>query len=231
MDQDKIAKLIKQIRKENNLTQKDFADKYNVTYQAVSKWENGKNLPDMALLKKISDDYSISLDGIFDGELRKQRKKNYAVLILSVIVVLLFILLIVIFIKNNNEGSFEFKTISANCSNFEITGSMAYNDSKSSIYISNINYCGGEDLERYDEILCTLYESDGKTIKEIDKYVHANGDKIFLEEFLKKLSFNIDNYKSMCKTFKEDSLYLEINAIKNNKTITYKVPLDIKGKC
>ena len=54
MEQNKIAKLIKQIRKDNNLTQKQFADKYNVTYQAVSKWENGINLPDMYLLKQIN---------------------------------------------------------------------------------------------------------------------------------------------------------------------------------
>lgn len=45
MDQEKIGKLIKEIRQKNNLTQKQFADKYGITYQAVSKWENGKNMP------------------------------------------------------------------------------------------------------------------------------------------------------------------------------------------
>ena len=50
MDQEKIGKFIKDLRIKNNLTQKEFADKYNVTYQAVSKWENGKNMPDLSLL-------------------------------------------------------------------------------------------------------------------------------------------------------------------------------------
>ncbi|MDY5992528.1 MAG: helix-turn-helix transcriptional regulator, partial [Bacilli bacterium] len=36
MEQEKIGKFIKKLRKENNLTQKDLADKYGVTYQAVS---------------------------------------------------------------------------------------------------------------------------------------------------------------------------------------------------
>ena len=45
MDTEKVGKLIKQIRKDNHLTQKDLALKYNITYQAVSKWENGKNIP------------------------------------------------------------------------------------------------------------------------------------------------------------------------------------------
>ena len=62
MDQEKFGKLIKEIRKKNNLTQKQFADKYNVTYQAVSKWENGKNLPDITLIKQIANDYNISVD-------------------------------------------------------------------------------------------------------------------------------------------------------------------------
>ena len=42
MDNEKISEFIKKIRKDNNLTQKELAAKYGVTYQAVSKWENGK---------------------------------------------------------------------------------------------------------------------------------------------------------------------------------------------
>jgi transcriptional regulator with XRE-family HTH domain len=51
MNPEKIGQFIKEIRVKNNLTQKDLADKYNVTYQAVSKWENGKNLPDILLIR------------------------------------------------------------------------------------------------------------------------------------------------------------------------------------
>ena len=41
MEEEHIGKWIKEIRKKNHLTQKDLAEKYHVTYQAVSKWENG----------------------------------------------------------------------------------------------------------------------------------------------------------------------------------------------
>ena len=54
MDQEKFGKFIKQIRKDHNLTQKQLAEKYNVTYQAVSKWETGKNMPDISLIKQIA---------------------------------------------------------------------------------------------------------------------------------------------------------------------------------
>ena len=39
MDQERIGKFIKEIRTKNNLSQNEFAKKYGVTYQAVSKWE------------------------------------------------------------------------------------------------------------------------------------------------------------------------------------------------
>ena len=57
MNQEKLSNIIKEIRKKNNLTQKQLAEKLNVTYQAVSKWENGKNFPDIAILKKISEEF------------------------------------------------------------------------------------------------------------------------------------------------------------------------------
>lgn len=86
MDQEKIGNFIKEIRTKNNLTQKQFADKYNVTYQAVSKWENGKNMPDVALIKQISKDFNISLEEIYNGELNINKKKNnFIVYILSVV--------------------------------------------------------------------------------------------------------------------------------------------------
>ena len=64
MDQEKIGKLIKEIRQKNNLTQKQFADKYGITYQAVSKWENGKNMPDVSLLKQISKDFKVNIEDL-----------------------------------------------------------------------------------------------------------------------------------------------------------------------
>ena len=67
MDPVRIGNLIKELRIKSNLTQNEFANKYGVTYQAVSKWENGKNIPDISVLKLICEDYNISLDSILDG--------------------------------------------------------------------------------------------------------------------------------------------------------------------
>ena len=72
MNQEKIGTFIKNLRKKNNLTQQALADKYNVTYQAVSKWENGLNMPDTALMLEISKDFGISLEGLLDCKNEKK---------------------------------------------------------------------------------------------------------------------------------------------------------------
>lgn len=59
---------IKRIRQERCLTQEQFAAKLNVTRQAVSNWENNKNLPDIGMLILISDVFNVSLDILIKGE-------------------------------------------------------------------------------------------------------------------------------------------------------------------
>ena len=73
MDQEKIGQTIKEIRKKHNLTQAEFAKKYNVTYQAVSKWETGKNIPDIALLTRICNDFEIDIAPNFRDSSEKDK--------------------------------------------------------------------------------------------------------------------------------------------------------------
>ncbi|HEM4050620.1 TPA: DUF3955 domain-containing protein [Streptococcus suis] len=58
---------IKDLRKKEGLTQEQLALKLNVTRQAVSNWENDKNLPDLELLILMSSVFSISLDHLILG--------------------------------------------------------------------------------------------------------------------------------------------------------------------
>ena len=227
MEQEKVSNFIKKIRKDNNLTQKALADKYNVTYQAVSKWENGINMPDMILLKKMSKDFNVSLDDILEGNyINKKNNKLIIYILLSLIIISLII--INIYIKNNSD--FEFKTLSTTCDNFTITGSLSYNNKKSAIYISNIEYCGEDNNEIYKNIECTLYESHNNKITKISSNTYKKN--ITLEEYLKTLTFSIDNYNSACKEYKDSNLYLEINATNtNNKTEHYKIPLKLVETC
>ncbi len=64
----KLGEQIKAIRKESGLTQEQFAAKLDVTRQAVSNWENERNLPDIEMLIRISRTFHVSLDRLILGE-------------------------------------------------------------------------------------------------------------------------------------------------------------------
>ena len=228
MDQDKFGNFIKDIRKKNNLTQKQLADRYNVTYQAVSKWENGKNMPDISLIKQISEDFGISIDEMFDGKVKKNNNNLKYIFIFMIIIIGL---IIYIFINLGNDSDFKFKTLVSNCDKFNISGSIAYNNSKSSIYISNIEYCGGNDTLLYDEIECILYEVNLGMLKEISSYSYNKSKKITLEEFLKDVIFVVDNYDKICRDYSDESLNLVIKAKLDDKIVNYEIPLSVKDSC
>ncbi len=68
MDQIKIGKFISNIRKERNMTQLELANMLGVTDRAVSKWENGRGMPDISLIKPLCDALSITVNELFCGE-------------------------------------------------------------------------------------------------------------------------------------------------------------------
>ena len=75
MNQEKIGKFIANLRKEKNMTQQELAKKLGVTDRAISKWENGRGLPDYSLLQDLCDTLSISINELFSGE--KISKEDY----------------------------------------------------------------------------------------------------------------------------------------------------------
>lgn len=80
MDRIKMGNFLIELRKEKDLSQTDLAEIIGVTFQAVSKWERGEAIPDIAILEKLASFYCISIDEIIKGEtIVKSEKeiKNY----------------------------------------------------------------------------------------------------------------------------------------------------------
>lgn len=75
MNQVKIGNFIKELRKEQKLTQEELAEKFNVARRTVSRWETGSNMPDLDILIEMADFYNVDLREILDGE-RKSEKMN-----------------------------------------------------------------------------------------------------------------------------------------------------------
>ena len=75
MNQIKIGKFIAECRKKNNLTQMQLAEKLDITDRAISKWENGKAMPDSSIMLDLCNELKISVNELLSGEMIEM--KNY----------------------------------------------------------------------------------------------------------------------------------------------------------
>ncbi len=74
MDQIKIGSFIAELRKEHNMTQRDLAEKLGITDRAISKWENGRGLPDVSLMKPLCEILGINVTELLNGERTKEEE-------------------------------------------------------------------------------------------------------------------------------------------------------------
>lgn len=74
MDLDKIGKFIALNRKNKGLTQEQLAEKLGVTNKTISRWETGKYMPDLSLLKPLGKELGITLNELLSGEKIKEEK-------------------------------------------------------------------------------------------------------------------------------------------------------------
>lgn len=72
MDAVKTGALIAQARKEKGITQRELAERVYVSVQAVSKWELGKNFPDLALMEPLADELGLTVTELLAGERGEQ---------------------------------------------------------------------------------------------------------------------------------------------------------------
>ncbi len=68
MNQEKIGKFILKLRREKNMTQQELADRIGVTDRAISKWENGRGLPDLSLMMPLCKELGITINELISGE-------------------------------------------------------------------------------------------------------------------------------------------------------------------
>lgn len=76
MDQVKIGELIRKLRTELGLTQRQLAEKINVSDKAVSKWECGNGCPDLSLLTALADVLGTDMQLLLSGEIDKNEMEK-----------------------------------------------------------------------------------------------------------------------------------------------------------
>ena len=75
MNQQKIGSFIRELRKEQGITQEQLAEQFNISARTISRWETGHNMPDISLLVEISEFFDVSIPEIINGE-RKSENMN-----------------------------------------------------------------------------------------------------------------------------------------------------------
>ena len=68
MNQTAIGSYIAKKRREKNLTQEQLAEKLGVSNKTISKWENGKCMPDYSIIEQLCKELSVTLSELMDGE-------------------------------------------------------------------------------------------------------------------------------------------------------------------
>ncbi len=121
---DKLQKL----RKNNNYTQEELAEKLFVSRTAISKWETGRGYPNLESLQSISNIFEISINDLLSSEeiiiASKNEKKKifyFYTFLIFVFLDLLVILSIFLPLYGNVEGS---KIVAVNLINYEIPNYM-----------------------------------------------------------------------------------------------------------
>lgn len=212
IDNEKVGKFIEKLRKEKGLTQQELAEKLSVTNQAVSKWESGKNLPDIAIQRRICDACNITMEELHAGgrdvdkrEKTKQLKKeNKAFLIIILFLIPIMTFFIVYFALN-------FRALKIYYSNSNITNEengvranllILKLPRKLIIFINNIqphNY----EVKDSDLVSLKLYSGDKKLLS---------------SSMIKNDIFEVDNYGAF--DYKNFKIVLEVNTI-DNETKTF----------
>lgn len=78
LDGIRIGKFIMDKRKSFGLTQQQLADKLNVSFQAISKWENGTTYPNIEILKDLASILDVSVDEILAGSEKNTEDLSYS---------------------------------------------------------------------------------------------------------------------------------------------------------
>lgn len=183
-----LGKKIAELRKKNNLSQEELAEKVGVARQTISKWEIGDTTPDINQVKIISKIFNISIDELVDNDINnvivekvsnteklagitiKILKVFGIMLIIFITLIFLFVIIFMVDMPRNDYDIVGRTKISCNLDNEEYVYEAEYNknyqviNSGGDAYIMNHT-----DIESYEDV--------NKIVAHIEDYFKDHGGK------------------------------------------------------
>lgn len=200
MDNDKIGKLIRELRRRNNLTQEQLADKVGVGFRAVSKWERGINAPDISNIYELCKIFNITKDELLSGKLKEKdnpdnKNKSKSKIIITISIIGVFIIALTsIFIYQNNR-TYTYKIVSSETQqDYYVRGFIHFKKDKIFINLNKISFLNKD----FSNTIIKNYEYE---ITTGDEFVFGYGyigmvsymeEPITILEFTEKNKINFD---------------------------------------
>lgn len=238
MDQIHIGKFIAERRESKKINQIELAEKLGVTNKAISKWENGRGMPDYSLFKPLCKELDISVSELLNGELDTKNKQNKEdaitnyisykekihkrksiILVISILVILLTSILAIYFI--NSYKKISIYELSGESENFKYeNGLLVKSNIKTILELGNLTSYTIEENQILGQTLSVKIDNeyyfisnikDGEVINENYGYGEYLDD-IKLQHIPNNL-YIIIWYKS------ENEIITEILKVKNEKLL------------
>ena len=192
-----LGNKILKIRKDNKMSQEEFATILNVTRQTVSNWEIGNNYPDIETLITISDKFNVSLDLLLKGDkemikdINKKVKKNK---VLKRIIIALIIVLIIVII--GFVVSFKVYNCWKIYNNFQeepesrLTNKCNLNDKRLKLAAQIRPECNYE-YKKWYEVPCCYADYDTKPF---GYFIVDNNTKEMQKDLMENSNINVEDY-------------------------------------
>lgn len=233
MDQIKIGKFIADTRAAKKITQEELAKEIGVTDKAISKWENGRCLPDVSLFKPLCKALDISVNELLNGEkdtnedgyinyIKETNKKNKLKQIITILVstTILVLLLLSIYFLNNYGKTTTYKLYGTS-ENFTYSNGLLTVSNEKYILSTGIVEYANETLE--DAKILSIQMKYNNSI--ITSGNLSKGNTILVEDvgyneiFSKEKIDNLDNWVIEITYFANDEIYEEIIKIEKEELL------------
>ena len=183
-----LGKKLAELRKKNNLSQEELADKVGVARQTISKWEIGDTTPDINQVKIISKIFNISIDELVDNDINnvivekvsnteklagitiKILKVFGIMLIVFITLIFLFVIIFMVDMPRNDYDIVGRTKISCNLDNEKYEYEAEYNKNYQVIN-------SGEDAYIMNHTDIESYEDVNKIVAHIEDYFNDHGGK------------------------------------------------------
>lgn len=214
MEQEKIGKFIAKLRKEKGLTQDELGEKLSINGKTVSKWETGRTLPDISLLKSISDILGITVTELLTGEVLEKEgnsekinditdkainkyvmsyKKKIGIIIGLLVLFILSIFAIYFYFEN--YYNYKLYVFSSDNKDFSVDAILIQNVENSVLTINSLSYIdtlrGTEAEIKTSDVKVEVY-SDNQLISSKEKSLDK---ETYLGEILSGMNISVYSMK------------------------------------